>query len=252
MKRLTTLLFLTAVLLTRPTVPATAQTGSWDQARFPHAEALPKQELVDEFRWQPGESNRPIGVARGIYPGRVVLTRYPEVCRWRGRWQLESDQWFLPENTDLEGVCQMMSRTLQTLTGTKSDAKAWKRIFEYYHQQRFGTKKGGYRDGEVALESVGLDLLFAQSLRNTEPGYYDVPRILVRNQASDYLLEMADPQHAPSGTSYVQDGRPVESLGVFEHWDSPETMRYSRNLDRKRGRGIEFIFIPMGSARNMK
>ena len=157
MKRITTLLILNAILLIKLTVPVAAQTGTWNQAKYPHAEALPKQELVDEFRWQPGESNRPIGVARGIYPGRVVMTRYPEVCRWKGRWQLESDQWFLPENTDLEGVCQMMSKTLQTLTGTKSDKKAWKKIFEYYHQQRFGTKKVGYREGEIVAVKVNVN-----------------------------------------------------------------------------------------------
>ncbi|MDE6077468.1 MAG: hypothetical protein K2G29_07030, partial [Muribaculaceae bacterium] len=105
---------------------------------------------------------------------------------------------------------------------------------------------------EVALESVGLDLLYAQSLNNTEPGFYNVPRILVRNNASDYLIEMADPQNAPSGVKYIQGGKPVESLGVFEHWDSPETMRYSRNLDPKNGKGIEFIYIPMGSAKKIK
>ena len=103
---------------------------------------------------------------------------------------------------------------------------------------------------EVALESVGLDLLYAQSQNNTEPGFYNVPRILVRNNASDYLLEMADPQHAPSGVKYVQEGKPVESLGVFEHWDSPETMRYSRNLNPKHGQGIEFLFCDLTKKRN--
>lgn len=477
-----------------------AQQGTWDKKKYPNAEPI-KESLLKEFTWKPGVSNQPIGKARGIYPGRVVMTRYPEVCRWKGRWNVEEDQWFLPENTDLEKCSEMMSVTLRRLTGAKSDKEAWRKIFKYYYQQRFGKKDGAYKPGEVvavkvnlnnakarekqsnmsdeapqvilsmvrqlvkaagvrpqdiiiydgrrpiaaetlrlvwgeypdvkfvqddpgvrkyqpvnpktgdysllqkpnwiraidysagkfdgarliprqvydatyivnlamlklhsypfnymelgdegqtavtmtaknhagsvrapwemhhflntqqdgkphaysplvdlnaspnlgaktilymldglycgrkhasfplhfpnapfynrmepyentdwpasllasldevALESVGLDLLYAQSINNTEPGFYNVPRILVRNQASDYLLEMADPQHAPSGTKYIQGGKPVESLGVFEHWDSPETMRYSRNLDRKHGKGIEFIFIPMGSAKPLK
>lgn len=482
----------------KPAAPAVQ--GTWDKALYPNAEPI-KHELLGEFKWQPGPSNRPIGVARGIYPGRVVMTRYPEVCRWAGRWNVEADQWFLPENTDLGKCCEMMSETLQALTGTKSDRKAWRKIFEYYHRRRFGTAWRGYRKGEkvavkvnvnnakarerqsnmsdeapqvimamvrqlvekagvpaadiiiydarrpfapeilnlvwseypdvtflqddpgirdyqpvnpktgdysklqkpvwkraltfshgkfdgaclipeqvrdakyivnlamlklhsyphnymeggddgqtavtmtaknhagsvrapwemhhwlntrqdgkpnaysplvdlnaspalgaktilymldglycgrkhasfplhfpnapffnrtepyenpewpasllasldeVALESVGLDLLYAQSIGNTEPGFYDVPRIMVRNQADDYLREMADPQNAPSGIKYVQDGKPVESLGVFEHWDSPQTMRYSRNLDSRNGKGIEFIYIPMGTARKIE
>ena len=62
------------------------------------------------------------------------------------------------------------------------------------------------------------------------------------------LKEKAPPGHTPSGTVYRQGGAPIPSLGVFEHWDSPETMRYSRNLDPAHGTGIEFIYIPMGSA----
>ena len=472
--------------------------GTWDKAKWPNAEPI-KESLLPEFQWQPGVSNQPIGVARGIYPGRVVMARNPEACKWAGRWNVEEDQWYLPENTDLEKCTEMLSVTLHKLTGTRNDAKAWKKIFHYYNEQQRGMKHRGYQPGEVvaikvnvnnakarernsnmsdvapqmimavvtqlveqggvlpqdiliydarrpfaaeilnlvwgtypdvcfvqddpgvrdyqpknpktgdysllqkpkwkraieystgkfdgaclipeqvynatyiinlamlklhsypynymeggdegqtavtmtaknhagsvrapwemhhflntqqdgkphaysplvdlnasphlgaktilylldglycgrkhasyplhfpnapfynratpyenpgwpacvlasldevALESVGLDLLYAQSIGNTEPGFYDVPRILVRNNASDYLLEMADPRHAPSGTKYMQGGKPVESLGVFEHWDNPETMRYSRNIDPKRGKGIEFIFIPLGSARN--
>lgn len=101
----------------------------------------------------------------------------------------------------------------------------------------------------VAIQSVGLDIMYAQSLNNTEPGYYNVPRILLRDMADDILKAMATPSDTPSGTVYRQEGKPIPSLGVFEHWDGPETMRYSRNLDPKHGKGIEFIYIPMGSAK---
>ena len=100
----------------------------------------------------------------------------------------------------------------------------------------------------MAIQSVGLDIMYAQSLHNEEPGYYNVPRILLRDLADDILKAMATPSNTPSGTVYKQDGKPIPSLGVFEHWDSPETMRYSRNIDPKNGRGIEFIYLPMGSA----
>jgi hypothetical protein len=98
---------------------------------------------------------------------------------------------------------------------------------------------------EVAIESVGLDLLYAQSKNNAETTYHNVPRLLIRDNADDYQYEMATPENAPSGTKYIQDGKPVKSLGVHEHWDSDLTMRYSRNLDPRNGKGIEFIYIPM-------
>jgi hypothetical protein len=85
--------------------------------------------------------------------------------------------------------------------------------------------------------------MYAQSKNNYETTYHNVPRILVRENADDFLREMADPKNAPSGTKYMQAGKPIESLGVFEHWDNDSTMRYSRNLDPKNGKGIEFKYF---------
>jgi len=64
--------------------------------------------------------------------------------------------------------------------------------------------------------------------------------------AGDFLREMATQENAPSGTRYMQGGKPVSSLGVFEHWDDDLSMKYSRNLDPEKGTGIEFFYIPLG------
>jgi len=34
---------------------------------------------------------------------------------------------------------------------------------------------------------------------------------------------------------------------VHEHWDSDATRQYSRNKDTKEGKGIELIYLPLGS-----
>jgi hypothetical protein len=449
--------------------------------------------LASGFDWKPGVSDQPIGVARGIYPGRVVMSRNPEATKWAGNWKLKDDQWWLDKNTDVDKVNEILSVTLQKLTGTKKDNDAWNKIFRYYNENTHHLKKRGYQPGEVvavkinlnnssvdkkdnqtdatpqmvlamvrqlvykagvlqkdiiiydarrpiypymlttiwkefkdvrflqekapvapqpvnpaygnytgleaadwvegisysagnyknakliprqikestylinlallklhsypynymedgdegqtaltmsgknhagsikgtselhsilntkkegkknaysplvdlasssnlggktilyvldglycgrkwrcyplhfpnppfnnkaepyenpewpscvlasfdgvAIQSVGLDIMYAQSKNNFEKSYHNVPRILVRENADDFLLEMATPENAPSGTKYVQDGKPVKSLGVFEHWDNDSTMRYSRNIDPKKGQGIEFVYIPMG------
>ncbi|MFT3780973.1 MAG: DUF362 domain-containing protein [Nibricoccus sp.] len=103
----------------------------------------------------------------------------------------------------------------------------------------------------VALDSVGLDILYSQTKNNGDPINDDLPRILIRENADDYLLEMADPQHAPSKTNYVQGGNPVESLGVHEHWDGDATRRYSRNLDPANGKGIELIYVPVDNGKEL-
>ena len=98
----------------------------------------------------------------------------------------------------------------------------------------------------VAIQSVGLDILYAQSKNNNEATYHNVPRILVRENADDFLREMAVPDNAPSGIRYIQNGKQIKSLGTFEHWDGDVTMRYSRNINPKKGKGIEFLYVPLG------
>jgi uncharacterized protein (DUF362 family) len=93
----------------------------------------------------------------------------------------------------------------------------------------------------VALDSVGLDILYSQTKNNLDENGH--PRIMIRENADDYLMEEALAEHPPSGTSYVQDGKPVTSLGVFEHWDSEESRKYSRNLHPHHHTGIELIYI---------
>ena len=445
------------------------------------------------YNWKPGPSNQPIGIATGIFPGRVVMARNPLATKWAGNWKKQDDQWWLDKNTDVDKISEMLSVTLLKLTGSRNDKDAWSKIFRFYNkntrkmenrayssgevvavkinlnnssetktdnqsdatpqlvlamvrqlvnnanvpqtniiiydvrrsifpamlttvwkefkdvrflQENSASKneplnpaygdhhgiegadwvegisysKGTYKDARlmprqikeatylinmamlklhsypynymedgdegqtavtmtgknhagsikgtpelhsilntkqegtknaysplvdlaaspnlggktilymldglycgrkwrsyplhfpnppfnnkvvpyenpewpacvfasldgVAIQSVGLDILYAQSKNNNEPGYHNVPRILVRENADDFLREMATPQHAPSGVKYMQDGKPVKSMGVFEHWNNDNEMKYSRNLNPKKGKGIEFIYIPLG------
>ncbi len=97
----------------------------------------------------------------------------------------------------------------------------------------------------VALESVGFDLL-----RNeyTPDNGYDIEQWCSPNTVDgteDYLHQAASPSAWPDGVEYdpEQDGTPLTSLGVHEHWDSPETMEYSRNIDPDGGKGIELVRV---------
>jgi uncharacterized protein (DUF362 family) len=95
----------------------------------------------------------------------------------------------------------------------------------------------------VALDSVGLDILYSQTKNNKDANQH--PRIMLRENAEDYLLEEALAENPPSGTAYRQNGKPVASLGVFEHWDSDVSRKYSRNKDPHHGKGIELIYLPV-------
>jgi hypothetical protein len=481
-------------------VAATVVVVVWSVTTLPGLGKAASTPAIDpaRYNWTPEATNQPIGVAKGIHPGRVVWTRDPAATKWAGNWKEKSDQWWLDQNTDQSRVDAMLSATIQKLTNAGSDEQAWDALFRYYNrtaknlsdrgyhpgevvavkinlnnssankadnqtdatpqmvlamvrqlvnmahvaqgdilvydarrpmhpyiltkvwsefkdvrfvQERapvaaqpknpaygdyhgleaanwvegvaysngkydqaryipkqvmdatylvnlallkchsypynymengdqgqtaltmigkshFGsirgtaelhaaintdqeaTKKGSYSpmvdlvaapnlgaktvlyvlDGlycgrkwrsyplhfpnppfnnrvtpyentdwpacvlasqdPVALDSVGLDIMYSQSKNNNEPSIGNKPRILIREFADDYLHEMALADNPPSGTAYTQGGKRLTSLGVHEHWDSDATMRYSRNLDPVHGKGIELIYLPPAEPNN--
>ena len=93
----------------------------------------------------------------------------------------------------------------------------------------------------VAIECVCLDFLVAEY--GPELGFSGAPQFpkgAVRN-CDNYLREAASGRNVVLGP-YRPDSIPVGSLGVFEHWDGPESRQYSRN--RGKTEGIELITVP--------
>jgi hypothetical protein len=85
------------------------------------------------------------------------------------------------------------------------------------------------QDG-IAIESVMIDFLRSEGA-------------LVSGTLDNYLHEAAQADNPPSGTVYdpENDGTPLKSLGVHEHWNNPTDKQYSLNLGT--GEGIELIKI---------
>jgi len=82
----------------------------------------------------------------------------------------------------------------------------------------------------VAIESVAVDFSAAE----------DTAKLMV-GAVDNYLHEAALAARPPSGTRYAPqgDGTRLASLGVHEHWNSPQKKQYSRNLGT--GSGIELV-----------
>jgi hypothetical protein len=96
----------------------------------------------------------------------------------------------------------------------------------------------------VAIDSVAYDFLLHE-WPEVVTGGVNEPGSLEGGQ-EDYLHEAALADTPPSGTFYDPDGDGVglASLGVHEHWDSPETKRYGRNLGKERGIELVGIRLP--------
>jgi len=100
--------------------------------------------------WTPTDvPNAPIGVARGIYPGRVVWVRDTLATRWNG----SSGYWWDTNATDQTRVDAMLSQSLHTLTGANDEAGAWNALFHYYNRTH---NKGdvGYTRGQGVLIKI--------------------------------------------------------------------------------------------------
>jgi hypothetical protein len=88
----------------------------------------------------------------------------------------------------------------------------------------------------IALESVCYDLLKAEFTSDKHAETY--PQMV---GVDDHLHQAADSSNWPAGVRYdpENDGTPIGSLGVHEHWNSATDMQYSRNLGT--GKGIELL-----------
>lgn len=95
----------------------------------------------------------------------------------------------------------------------------------------------------VALESVCFDVLFQEYAE--DPSKQNYP-IRFKAEIADYLSQCASKDYWPDGLTYDPegDGTPIESLGVFEHWNNANDRLYSRNLGT--GEGIELKYLKNG------
>jgi hypothetical protein len=89
------------------------------------------------------EANSPMGVAKGIHPGRVVWVQDAKATSWDGT----TGHWWDDANTDQKVVHGMTSKMVQDLTGRKNDKQAWDALFRSFNETR-KLGNSGYRPGE--------------------------------------------------------------------------------------------------------
>ena len=100
-------------------------------------------------------SNAPVGIARGLQPGRVVWVHDADATDWEGPGH---GHWWESSHTKQSVVNEMVSRANCKLAGEASDAAAWDRLFRYFNQTR-GKGDVGYQPGEkiaIKVNFVGL------------------------------------------------------------------------------------------------
>jgi sugar lactone lactonase YvrE len=96
----------------------------------------------------PRPPNAPIGVGKGVHPGRVAWIHDACSTSWTGSdGNNNAPYWWQSTSTNQQVVSQMLSKALRALTGKGSDYAAWDAIFRNFNK-RMGKGDVGYTPGE--------------------------------------------------------------------------------------------------------
>src|ERR1700758_1970405 len=93
----------------------------------------------------------PVGVPRGVVPGRVTWSHDPSAVTWDG-----TGSWWTDGNNNQSVIDRMVSRSVRGLTNQKSDAHAWSSIFQFFNRTH-GRGKAGYKAGEKIAIKANLN-----------------------------------------------------------------------------------------------
>ena len=92
------------------------------------------------------DPNQPIGVGKGIYPGRVVWEWDPEATN-ENCTNAYGDAWDLEKNTSYTVVDSLVQCAIIQLTGASGIEVAWDSLFIYFNRQH-GKAGKSYSEGE--------------------------------------------------------------------------------------------------------
>jgi len=152
-------------------------------------------------------SNAPIGLAKGIYPGRVVWVHDPDATDWEGPG---NGYWWENSHTNQAVVDQMMSRAIKELSGDVTDAglsgarrSAWDKLFRHFNETH-GKGNIGYKSGEKIV--IKVNYVGCISPRSAQP---------ITN-LEDYNLRSLDYMNTSPQMIIALLGQLIDQAGVNE------------------------------------
>jgi hypothetical protein len=129
--------------------------------------------------------NNPIGVAQGIYPGRVVWIHDPNATDWDGSGTADGYSW-QPVNTSQKYVDAMVSKAIRELSGCATDAQAWDAMFRHFNNLH-GKPDTGYMPGEKITIKINLTTCNANN-DWVNPATYEKTTYLDRSDTNPQMI----------------------------------------------------------------
>jgi hypothetical protein len=130
--------------------------------------------------------NAPIGIAKGVHPGRVVWIHDPNATDWDG--YSSPEHWYDDNHTDQAVVDRMVSRAIRALASESSDAAAWDALFRNFNIRR-GKGDVGYTAGEKIAIKINNTMCYNANTSTFEQTNYNKNRIDNSPQMTISLLD---------------------------------------------------------------
>ena len=105
--------------------------------------------------------NIPLGVAKGIFPGRVAWGHNPNIATWDGK----TGFWWEDRFNNQAETDRLLSQTLFTLTNTKDVKKSWDALFRFFNKTKHKVD-AGYQKGQKIAVKVNLNNTYSQESNN--------------------------------------------------------------------------------------
>jgi hypothetical protein len=155
---------------------------------LPSYQSLRAGILKEDIPFEPTDLNQPVGMARGIFPGRVTWAHNPDAVQYNPA--ASNGYWWEDNNTIPEKVEEMFSHSLDAVTGATTDYDAWDLLFRYSNQLQ-GKGDVGYAPGEkIAIKANLLVGLAGGKEKANSPG--PAPQLLL-SIVADLIDEVGVP-----------------------------------------------------------
>lgn len=105
--------------------------------------------------------NIPLGVARGMHPGRVAWGHNPQIASWDGK----TGFWWEDRFNNQEETDNLFSQTLSGLTGIKNEKESWNALFLFFNKTKRNVD-AGYKAGEKVTIKINQNNTYAHENNN--------------------------------------------------------------------------------------
>jgi len=105
--------------------------------------------------------NEPLGVAKGIYPGRVAWGHNPRIAAWDGK----AGFWWEDRFNNQAETGKLFTQTLCGLTGSQNEKESWDALFRFFNKTKRNTD-AGYQAGQKVAIKINLNNTYSHESNN--------------------------------------------------------------------------------------